>query len=383
MNIKRFAANNVHGYLRFAITFNADISYLDGINGSGKTSVLRAIIALLTPNILWLYETEFVSMEVLVEHDGKTFTVRATKDDKALFLAVPERRIDQKFDLVEIRQYFGVAEGAAYSSPEIAHLLGTRYEVVEFIRSLPTPMFLGLERTAQSDGDISGGPVARGGAFPTSEVAKRGGMPRGSNLDISIRQATELAREAYRQVRRERAQLTAELRNRLILAAFAQSASSRGADDKLPDTRTKNEYSRIGSTVQQALSQLGISNSDIDRHVAPFFGELTHVLANLPEGKISDILSKLSESNPKSATAVINWLNRRFQISFINNLTEAIETYNANLNIVDQEINKFTRLVNKLLNDSGKLIAFTSDSDVPIVKFGEHRTISLRDLSSG
>ena len=39
MQVKRFRASKIHGYLDFNILFRSDLTFLTGINGSGKTSV--------------------------------------------------------------------------------------------------------------------------------------------------------------------------------------------------------------------------------------------------------------------------------------------------------------------------------------------------------
>jgi predicted ATP-binding protein involved in virulence len=51
MKITRLQAENVHGYLPLDIEFFEDLTFLTGLNGSGKTTVLRLLMALLTPNI--------------------------------------------------------------------------------------------------------------------------------------------------------------------------------------------------------------------------------------------------------------------------------------------------------------------------------------------
>ena len=50
MRVKTFKAKRVFGYLDFNIKFNDDISFLVGGNGSGKTTALRLMNALVNPN---------------------------------------------------------------------------------------------------------------------------------------------------------------------------------------------------------------------------------------------------------------------------------------------------------------------------------------------
>ena len=51
MKITRLQAEQVHGYLPIDVQFFDDITFLTGLNGSGKTSSLRLLMAVLTPNL--------------------------------------------------------------------------------------------------------------------------------------------------------------------------------------------------------------------------------------------------------------------------------------------------------------------------------------------
>src|ERR1035438_10053083 len=70
MKISRFACENVHGYLSFQLAFNPDLTFLTGINGSGKTTAVRAITALLTPSLRDLANIGYSDIAVEVEHEG-------------------------------------------------------------------------------------------------------------------------------------------------------------------------------------------------------------------------------------------------------------------------------------------------------------------------
>ncbi|MBT0016096.1 AAA family ATPase [Vibrio alginolyticus] len=49
MKLLHFKAQGVHGYLDFDVDFRHDVNFFAGLNGSGKTSALNLIMALLTP----------------------------------------------------------------------------------------------------------------------------------------------------------------------------------------------------------------------------------------------------------------------------------------------------------------------------------------------
>src|SRR5882724_762264 len=80
MKITRLTAEKVHGYLPLDVQFFDDLTFLTGLNGSGKTSALRLLMALLTPNIDELGSIAFSDAAVTVDHIGKEIVVQASKN---------------------------------------------------------------------------------------------------------------------------------------------------------------------------------------------------------------------------------------------------------------------------------------------------------------
>ena len=88
MKLIKFSAENVYGYLKFDITFNNDLSFLVGGNGSGKTTVLKLIQAILTPNLKDIYLIPYEKMALEFEKDNKKYTIfiEKTKIKISIFL---------------------------------------------------------------------------------------------------------------------------------------------------------------------------------------------------------------------------------------------------------------------------------------------------------
>src|ERR1022692_3188137 len=86
MKITKLHATNVHGYLPIEAEFFGDLTFLTGLNGSGKTSALRLLMALLTPNINELGAITFSEAAVTVSDNGQDVVVSATKTPKGIQL---------------------------------------------------------------------------------------------------------------------------------------------------------------------------------------------------------------------------------------------------------------------------------------------------------
>lgn len=77
MRLVRFVASGVHGYLKFNIKFNESLTFITGINGSGKTSAVNAIVALLTPDLSVLANLIFDAIKLEIENDGSKLSLSA------------------------------------------------------------------------------------------------------------------------------------------------------------------------------------------------------------------------------------------------------------------------------------------------------------------
>jgi len=90
MRLVRFSASDVYGRLPFHISFRPDLTFLIGLNGSGKTTVLRLIMAILHSALDVLAEIPFSEASLTVSKtQSELYTIRAVT---ALALARPSRR---------------------------------------------------------------------------------------------------------------------------------------------------------------------------------------------------------------------------------------------------------------------------------------------------
>jgi predicted ATP-binding protein involved in virulence len=196
MQLKRFKATAVHGFLNFDISFNEDVTFLTGINGSGKTSVVQSIIALISPSLSTLANLLFDRMEVEITHDDCDLSISATRTNNSVTLSTS--RTDESFT---IPPYIPAPDEPSYRSADgetqfYLDLTTTRspHAVIELINSLPTPMFLDLDRRAR---------------FQTETEQRRVALPRGArrarnifniSLTGSLLHATALAEGRYREL---------------------------------------------------------------------------------------------------------------------------------------------------------------------------------------
>jgi predicted ATP-binding protein involved in virulence len=86
MKLVRFSGTGIHGYLTINIKFNVDLTFITGINGSGKTSALNAIVALISPDLRMLANLQFTEIQLEVENNSEIIVVSASTTENGVVL---------------------------------------------------------------------------------------------------------------------------------------------------------------------------------------------------------------------------------------------------------------------------------------------------------
>lgn len=376
MKIRRFQAEEVHGYLDFSITFNAELTFLTGINGSGKTSAVRAITALLTPSVRDLANTAYTHVSVTVEQEDTELTIASKRSDEEIafsFSGVDEElRIPVlKSEAYEPRGHFLERERDFYREQEA---INGRNPVLLAIERLPTPMFLDLERRHQA------------GARQRRETERFHGRaipanPLAGSLIESLIDAQALAEHAYRQLLATRAQLTDELKQEIILTAFdlgkARDATRHLA---LPSPALLKQIETNQQLVPGALSRIGILDERVKETVTPFFERVRDVAKKLPSSKRLSSLKDLDESLIRTLQA---WSALQPQIRRIDQLVGLIEKYNEKVKSTFEPVERYLSSVNSFLSDSGKGLSFDPSGNLQVEMKEQDRPRPITALSSG
>ena len=153
MKLEKFLAKGVFGYLDFDIHFKENITFLTGINGSGKTSALRLIMALTTPSIRELDQIAHDYAVVHIAADNGSFYITSECDEESIRIKVSEVEEELVFSRIDLRQF----EDRPHSEERIEEHYSiveeklSNHAVIQFLSGIDTPTFLGLERRQQLD----------------------------------------------------------------------------------------------------------------------------------------------------------------------------------------------------------------------------------------
>lgn len=365
MQLRRFRTVNAHGHLNLDFKLNPDLTFLTGINGSGKTTAVRGIIALLRPSLKELSGIVFDRMDVWGIYKDQEFRVWAIRDGDELTICVE----GLEPITVEILKPAPYESAQRYGEQQEEYYRGLRARnakqaTLEFLTGLPTPMFLDLERRA--------GVIRR----RPRDHETFASAPFLGTLGEGLRDAQSLAEDRFREIRIKQQALTDDLRKGLILMSFAQDKEVGTDGQRIP---TAEDVGRLGDsyrTVTQALTTLGITDEEIKRQVDPFFQRLQEVVAEVTATPQEQL------TRGENLNVLLNYFILEPQERHIQRMVKRTEQYNQHLAFIFAPIHNYLSSVNRFLSDSGKRLAFSAKGQLQVLR-GERVLGELSALSSG
>lgn len=149
MKIINFKATKVHGLYDFNLNFNDDITFLIGINGSGKTTALRLIQAALTLDFITLFAVKFNLISVTLLLENRSRQVSIENDGNKLRISIDGTHADVKISIPEDAErnlYSKSGRLEEYLEEQRMRFISEATPTIQRFLKLPRPLFLGLER---------------------------------------------------------------------------------------------------------------------------------------------------------------------------------------------------------------------------------------------
>lgn len=376
MKLKKFTAKNVYGYLKFDIDFYNDLSFLVGVNGSGKTTMLRLMQALLTPSFRDLLSIPFSEASVIFDDKGIMTEINSIKSDDKVELKVStieETLLLSKMLPDELDYIVAHRE----RSDEVFEELQIKYsdnKVFQYISKINAPVFLGLERTHKSNLEVSGDFYYERERLIT-KAAQRGlrakRIIKGS-LAAGLTETQLLVQETYRQLRRRENTLSERLKEDILLSSFKPSDFSFLETDLTtlkPSMSEKSEFLERKQELAIALTNIGLSEEKIKKVLDEFFNRLQD-------------LFKSMENAGDSKGIPLHWILNKAQIDRVADLIKIIDDHKSKVDKIFAAINTFIEIMNSFYKDTEKLLTIDTVGQLGIQR-PDRKTASIDALSSG
>ena len=284
MKIEKFVGRSVNGYLNFNIHFFDQLTFVTGINGSGKTSILNSIAALLLPRLDYLAGEYFDEITIQISHNNRSVGLSAKKTDSVTELTCtlfPESKFQVTgFDDPDSIPPHRIQE---HEEEYYRDLLARNAEnpILGYIDSLPTPMYLGLDRRSLTLGRDR---RPYGGRFVGRTRKARNIF--GRSLEIGLREAMHFAREKIQEDRRKELLLDAQFRETLVLTLIDFPPISFSGELEQPSKNELKEFEETKSNLYRLPDLLNVDRETISSKIDSGLKFLDKTLKRIKRKKI-------------------------------------------------------------------------------------------------
>lgn len=372
MKIKKFSAKKVHGFINFEIEFYPQLTFLIGINGSGKTSALKLILGLVAPSYIYLNQVKFEIAELIcINDDGKEIRIIANSSVEEngklslTFIDESKNRIEDTFEKIPFKYVDAIDEEINDRfSPYIRKFETSN--VVKQIRSIATPVFLGLDRRINEEREKF--TDRRTVSFP---LHKYGKVPQEDAITNSLKDIQELVFGYIRQLPFKQNKFTEEFKSEIFSTSFDFVESIEDLDKiNISEIQSKR------TTVQKAIENLNIG--DITRRISEFFDKIEKVgksAAPILRGNTKGVHSR------EDIDIMNKWFINSPQLKRIDNIIKFSQEYQSKITELTEPIERLKSLISNFFKEGKKELIVKNDGDLRI-KIGE-KEASIFELSSG
>lgn len=386
MKINSFAAEGVHGYLKFDINFYPDLTFLIGINGSGKTSALKLILGLTTPIYQYLTQISYTYCEVTCSSTDSERDIQITSKqnlDSTFTLTLTLQNQHFRVQSEPIRR-FNRTDETAYDAEEI-NLIEQRHrenfetlEVTRRIRELATPTFLGLDRRIYEGKNIEYRLKRRGTVQSMHPKYRRRPFDsyfESQAIDSSLGEVQLLVFDYIRKIAQQQSQLSDDFKHRIFSQSFAFVE-----DVFTEEIPSPSEIAERKREVLAAIDSLEITYLNVAVEI--FFDKIFDISSK--NAKISKTQKKLSTNQYSRdyLDILIKWNYNGSQLKRINSLISYSQQYQKEIAELRDPLKRLETIASNFLKEGKKQLSVAPDGEIK-VNLKNGNSTNIHELSSG
>jgi predicted ATP-binding protein involved in virulence len=375
MKIKKLIGKGVRGYIDFDINFRESVTFLIGINGSGKTTALKLLSALLEPSYKMLCSIDFLELALLCEvEDNKTVRILCKKDKNRMLLSYEDNNTriqEEAFEVSEMVQTNEEQRELAREEYIRNRSIFENSKVVALIKSLQTPLFLGINRRV-IEMNLGERIVRDGSPVRDFQMRRRRGMIDDA-VDRALFDIQNLVFDYVRHNAKRQATYADNFRKKVVHDSFKfydslPQSINNDYDNQLMILEKKHENIKV------AIQELGLD--ELTDEVDNLFNQLEILIKDLSKQ------SAQKDVNLDYYNTLGKWMVNSTQLEKIDAITQYGNEYLENLNKLREPINRLQGGVNVFFKEGGKELIVDGQGEIK-VKISPQRVNSIYELSSG
>lgn len=378
MRVIKLTATEVNGILNFDIKFNNNLSFLIGINGSGKTTALKLVLGLLTPSYEYLSKITFkrASLECLTDKKEKIEILANKKNEDSIEL---ELKINDVSKVKNVVQFYN--RDRKYIEEEEEMLINRKFhhlKVVRAIHDLKTPVFLGLDRRIFQR-KLFEDPIRdhERRIFRASRMSKRRHYSSNDPMDISIIEIQELVNDYIREIAKKQPQLTEEFKSEILNNSIKYYDEGHRIDLKgINEERLKNKR----ESLEESLKNLAIG--DFKQRINKFFIEFEKLNREIREFSLSAIKLETKKDIDKYSRLYSQMMLNSMQLKRIDEIIELSQEYQKKIIDLREPINRLNGILYDFFEESKKKIEVQPNGEFEITLSNKEIATPF-ELSSG
>lgn len=373
MKLLRFKSKKLNHTDDFDLKLEPDVTFLTGVNGSGKTAILRCVNALISPNLEALAALSYERIEVEFELSGERNSIFASRHDNEIRLGTSTAKKPFAFSKFEIETYrYPDPDSIKSYYQDLWSQANETDLVLKFISKIPTPMYLGLDR--RHAGYV--GRLRRN--RPEPRIRKRNVFS--SPLGDSLHQAVALAEDRFAAVRFQTSSFDTEF-NRNLLLSLLEIPESDPFEIKPPTEKDRKLIENARKAIRSFPRVEGISADDIRAKIDPALTNIGEIVGRIPKGfRLADVKDD-DVAAREALSEVLQWIRLKPLLLQVTKLADLINTYNSNVKKAREHLSQYTRLIDDFFGQTGKTLGFSPNGRIQIQHNDER--FGVDELSSG
>jgi predicted ATP-binding protein involved in virulence len=374
MKLLKFTGQKLNEYLDIEIEFKDNLSILTGTNGSGKTTSLNLIQAILLPNLLEFFTTPFDSIQLEFIYKDNIYNVIVIKNKAEITFKIlnkegeiqTEELILQRNLINEFEYYRSSKNEIKYNEILLKNIQNHPY--INFINQITKPIFIGLERTNNDVREDYKDYLYERSLFLRKDIKNNIKYSHKENLGVSILETEMLVQSIYKRMKAIQDIYFKSIQKELISSSF--NFLEFDLNDLPSELNLKEKYILLEkqSEIEESLKKIGFLDAELSTKLKLFFEKIKVLF----EG----------EKNVEDRGLTIEWLLNKSQIDKLFNILKIIDEYNVKADKTFEPINKFLGIINSFFKDTQKKL-FIDEVGRLFISKPSGRNLTVDELSSG